>query len=226
LGPVKSVYSGTGSAVHCFLKKTVNGAMVQRIFNRMADFPKALALVFPLSGLSIPASARTAVHDEVVDLFGRLRTPLLRYMLSMRLTVHDAEEIVQEVFVALFEHLNEGKPRTNLQAWVFRVAHNLALKHRVQIQKECVASRDDHADRSPGPEEHAASVQRQDRLMAVVRALPEQDRCCLSLRSEGLRYREIAAILGISLGSVANSLERSLARIARADECGRPNVAR
>ena len=60
-------------------------------------------------------------------------------------------------------------------------------------------------------------IERQQRLLAVVRAMPEQDQCCLSLRAEGLRYRDIAEVLGISLGSVANSLERSLSRLTRAD---------
>jgi RNA polymerase sigma-70 factor (ECF subfamily) len=58
----------------------------------------------------------------------------------------------------------------------------------------------------------------QRRLRAVVRALPEQDRKCLFLRAEGLRYREISEILDISLGAVSLSLARSLARIARAAE--------
>jgi DNA-directed RNA polymerase specialized sigma24 family protein len=49
-------------------------------------------------------------------------------------------------------------------------------------------------------------------------ALPEQNRWCLYLRAEGLRYREIAEVLDISLGSVSLCLERSLARIARAAE--------
>ena len=43
--------------------------------------------------------------------------------------------------------------------------------------------------------------------------LPEQDRRCLYLRAEGLRYREISTILDMSLGSVSLSLERSLARM-------------
>jgi len=51
--------------------------------------------------------------------------------------------------------------------------------------------------------------------MAVVEALPEQDRRCLFLRAEGLRYREIAEILDMSLGGVSLSLARSLARLAR-----------
>jgi RNA polymerase sigma-70 factor (ECF subfamily) len=56
------------------------------------------------------------------------------------------------------------------------------------------------------------------RLAAVLRALPERDRRCLTLRAEGLRYREIAGTLAISLGAVSLSLTRSLARIARAAE--------
>ncbi len=56
------------------------------------------------------------------------------------------------------------------------------------------------------------------RLLAVVDALPQQDRRCLYLRAEGLPYREIAGILDISLGAVSLSLARSLARIGRAAE--------
>jgi len=62
--------------------------------------------------------------------------------------------------------------------------------------------------------------QRQNRLVAVLRALPEQDQRCLRLRAEGLRYREIADVLGISLGSVAASLSLSLERLGRADRRG------
>ncbi len=51
-----------------------------------------------------------------------------------------------------------------------------------------------------------------------MRALPEQDRACLALRAEGIRYREIAEILGVSLGTVALSLERSLAKLSRVQE--------
>ena len=51
----------------------------------------------------------------------------------------------------------------------------------------------------------------------MLEALPEQDQRCLILRAEGLKYREIAEILGISLGSVSMSLARSLARMTRAE---------
>jgi RNA polymerase sigma-70 factor (ECF subfamily) len=86
----------------------------------------------------------------------------------------------------------------------------------MEVSLHCDA--DAQADSALNPEQQAAAAQRQMRLQSLVRALPEQDRCCLALRAEGLRYREIAEILGISLGSVAGSLARSLHRIARADK--------
>jgi RNA polymerase sigma-70 factor (ECF subfamily) len=72
-------------------------------------------------------------------------------------------------------------------------------------------------DPSPSPEEQISSTQRQRRLLAVVDALPNDDQSCLRLRAEGLRYREIAAVLNMSLGAVSISLTRSLARLMRAD---------
>ena len=46
---------------------------------------------------------------------------------------------------------------------------------------------------------------------------PDRDRRCLLLRAEGLRYRDIAGTLGMSLGGVAKSLARSIARLVNVD---------
>ena len=167
------------------------------------------------------ACAASTLEEEVVAMFERHRSPLLRYLLSFRIAAPDAEEIVQEVFLSLFQHLRKGKSRANLQGWLFKVAHNLAFKNRTRAQRQSPALPEAQVDSAPGPEEQMADLQRQNRLLAVVRALPEVDQCCLLLRAEGLRYREIAEVLGISLGAVANSLERSLSRLSRADNCRR-----
>jgi RNA polymerase sigma-70 factor (ECF subfamily) len=159
-----------------------------------------------------------SLENEVTELFDRWRDPLLRYILTIGLPVHDGEEIVQEVFLALFQHLAGAKPRTNLRGWVFRVGHNLALKRRIAAGTHLLDGAHCQVhDPAPDPEAALATKQRQSRLLAVVEALPEQDRQCLNLRAEGLRYREIAEVLGISLGSVAASLSRSLERLRRAD---------
>lgn len=165
-----------------------------------------------------------SLEHEILSLFDLLRVQLLRYAISFGLSVHDGEDIIQEVFLALFHHLREGRSRSNLRGWVFRVAHNLALKRRAMnraryhIGEGDGSFGDEHSDPAPSPEELLLFSERQASLLAAVRALPEIDQWCLGLRAEGLRYREISEVLGISLGSVSNSLARSLARLMRTDK--------
>jgi RNA polymerase sigma-70 factor (ECF subfamily) len=184
----------------------------------MASIPPEAAISLPVLTSAATGSRPSKLEEEVVALFEQLRNPLLRYLLSFRIAVPDAEEIVQEAFLSLFQHLRQGKSRANLQGWLFKVAHNLALKNRLKSQRQSPSPPEPQIDSAPGPEDQAADIQRQHRLMAVVKALPELDQCCLSLRAEGLRYREISQVLGISLGAVANSLEKSLSRLSRAGE--------
>ncbi len=160
---------------------------------------------------------------EVMTIFDAYRTRLLGYVSAFGLTGHDGEEVVQEVFLSLFCHLRMGKSRSNLRGWVFRVAHNLALKQRMANRRwldrvETERDMESVEAATLNPEVQLLADQRQGRLLAVVAALPEQDRLCFSLRAEGLRYREIAEVLGMSLGSVSVSLTRSMARLMRADD--------
>jgi RNA polymerase sigma-70 factor (ECF subfamily) len=185
--------------------------------------PRSLALP-ALADATARRESAARLEEEVISLFDQSRDRLLRYLLTFGLTIHDGEEVVQEVFLALFQHLARGRSRENLPAWLFRVAHNLALKRRYRLRRGVEVPHEDalEADKAvdPGlsPEESVIHGQRRERLLAVIDALPELDRRCLSLRSEGLRYRQIARVLDMSLGSVSASLARSLARMTRAVE--------
>jgi RNA polymerase sigma-70 factor (ECF subfamily) len=187
----------------------------------MSDAPKDSTLdIRLLAAASGRHSVKPRLEEEITALFDQWRGALLRYLSTFGLPRHDGEEVVQEVFLSLFSHLQKDKPRTNLRGWLFRVAHNLALKRRDAESKAAGVAAD--VDNLPhpalNPEQELAGTQRYQRLSSILRALPEQDRRCLYLRAEGLRYREIAEVLGISLGSVSSSLERSLARFQRADQ--------
>jgi RNA polymerase sigma-70 factor, ECF subfamily len=177
-----------------------------------------------------PDDRRDRLAEDVAALFDQFRNPLLRYLSSFGLALPDGEEVLQEVFLSLFQHLDRGKPFTSIRGWLFRVAHNLALRRRNRTRRdseawaqagvEHLAAEHLVTDPGPNPEDQLASSQTQQRLLAVVEALPEQDRRCLFLRAEGLRYRDIAEILDMSLGGVSLSLTRSLARLARhAESC-------
>lgn len=192
--------------------------MSTRPQNAAIDFALATRIEAALS----PSSE--SVEREVIFLFDEYRDRLLRYVVSIGLSIHDGEDVIQEVFLSLFRHLKLARSRENLQGWLFRVAHNLALKSRnkKQRQQARVASEPElmlaRVDPGENPEEQLANRQQQKRLRAVMQALPEQDRWCLYLRAEGLRYRDIASVVGISLGAVANSLAKSMERLMRANE--------
>jgi len=182
-------------------------------------------------GLSLPATfvgyseSSASTQSEVLRLFDECAPGLRRYVAAFGLTIEVTEDVVQEVFLQLFRHLQLGRSRENLRGWMFRVGHNLALKQRLKVARRQrwegtwdLSIVDRVIDPAANPEEQLADDRRTRRLRAVVLALPERDRQCLFLRAEGLRYRDIAKTLDVSLGAVAKSLARTMTRLTTVDE--------
>jgi RNA polymerase sigma-70 factor (ECF subfamily) len=160
---------------------------------------------------------------EVAAWFDYTQGPLLRYLSACGLKRAEAEEVVQDVFVAFFDHLRKEKPRDNLRGWLFRTAYHLGLKQVSKgLRRRAVPLQDggafEQASKEPDPEQRLARIERRKQMAAVVQAMAPKDRACLVLRAEGLRYREIAAALGISLGSVAVSMNRAIAKLRAGEE--------
>ena len=189
----------------------------------MATLPQDTLLDLALPVPRQPTDPRF-VHGEVLLLFDECRGGVQRYARSLGIGASDAEDVVQETFLALHRHLLRNGDRSNLRGWVFRVARNLTLKRRARrgwsarIVFAGGVVQEDRIDPASNPEERLLAGQRQSQLQAVLRALPGRDRQCLQLRAEGLRYREIAAVLGVSVGTVAGSLARAATRVRRAEE--------
>ena len=98
----------------------------------MSDAPvKSTLDIQLLVGAAGQNTRKRGLEEDVTELFEQWRGALLRYLSAVGLSQHDSEEIVQEVFLSLFCHLRKEKARTNLRGWLFRVAHNLALKRRI-----------------------------------------------------------------------------------------------
>ena len=166
---------------------------------------------------------RAEVELEVLQLFDASSDALARYVATLGVPHHDVEDVTQDVFLALYRHLMRDLPRTHLRGWLYRVAHNLSLKH-LRSQSRSRSKIESYlrlasgpSDSASNPEQALSESQRQQRLLSVFRALMPQDRECLALRAEGLRYREISRILGMSLGAVAKSVARSMQRLENVD---------
>lgn len=165
--------------------------------------------------------------DEVV------RTHSSRvYRLAYRLTgnKHDAEDLTQEVFVRVFRSLSSYTPGT-FEGWLHRITTNLFLdmaRRRARIRFEGL--HEDAPDRMRGREPTPAQAY-DDRHFDpdVQRALdelaPEFRAAVVLCDIEGLSYEEIAATLGVKLGTVRSRIHRGRTQLRNALAHRRPRTA-
>lgn len=166
----------------------------------------------------LPRAARTtpALEDRVAQLFVELRSDVFRYLITLGLKPPQAQEATQEVFLRLYETLKRSDNIENPRAWIFRVAHNYGLK--VRAREACEQPYDPDialrlVDPEVDPEMSVIERERALRFHRAVESLSEQQRRCLLLRLEGLRYGEIGAVLGISASAVGEFLRRAIVRL-------------
>ena len=160
----------------------------------------------------------TGLQDQVSRLFEEARDDVYRYLLTIGLHPPQAQEATQEVFLRLYTTLRKGEEIQNPRAWVFRVAHNLGLKIRARQHSEEpfepeLGAR--YATRANTPETDLIERERMLRFHDAVTGLSEQQRRCLFLRMEGLRYPEIGSALGISASAVGEFLRRAIVRLKK-----------
>lgn len=145
------------------------------------------------------------------------------YRLAYRLTgnQHDAEDLTQEVFVRVFRSLNSYTPGT-FEGWLHRITTNLFLDQMRRRQRIRFDALPDDADsRIPGREhgpERAWEHNNLDKdVQAALATLPAEFRAAVVLCDiEGLSYEEIAATLGVKLGTVRSRIHRGRAQLREA----------
>jgi RNA polymerase sigma-70 factor (ECF subfamily) len=169
-------------------------------------------------GMSRQERNTAALRDEVGKLFEEARDDVYRYLLTLGLHPPRAQEAVQEVFLRLYTALRKGEKLENPRAWVFRVAHNLGLKIRARQNSEAPFDPqwgEQFAGAGGNPESELLERERMSRFHSAVEGLSEQQRRCLFLRMEGLRYPEIGSVLGISASTVGEFLRRAMERLKK-----------
>jgi RNA polymerase sigma-70 factor (ECF subfamily) len=157
--------------------------------------------------------------DEVEALYLECRDDVYRYLVSFGLTPAQAQDATQEAFLRLHQEARRGGMPRHPRAWVFKVAHNAGLAERLRLVNRSVALEPEMegAAHDPSPSAERLAMERQDasRLRRAIAALSEQQRRCLYLRAEGLRYADIAGALGVGISTVAEFLARATARLKK-----------
>ncbi len=87
---------------------------------------------FPLN-LPLPRFATDSC--EATDLYRELRKPLLRYLAGLGLSAEEAQDVAQDAFLSLHEHLAADGSQENIRSWVFRVAHNRARNYQQRLRQ-------------------------------------------------------------------------------------------
>jgi RNA polymerase sigma-70 factor, ECF subfamily len=166
------------------------------------------------------ATAAVRAHEEALHWFDELRDPLRRYLMCAGASPADADEAVQESFLRLYRHLEKNGALSNLRGWVYQVARNYLRDERKSARRQRTVPLDDameregrFADPRGSPEHCALGEERTRRLRAAIEKLPQQERECILLRASGLRYREIAEVLGTNISSAGLLVRRAVARL-------------
>ena len=178
----------------------------------------------------VPTTVQPAtVHDGVGDAWTApswdevVRTHSARvYRLAYRLTgnPHDAEDLTQEVFVRVFRSLANYTPGT-FEGWLHRITTNLFLdqvRRKARIRFDALP---DDAERLPSNDRGPAQVYDETHfdhdVQAALDALPPDFRAAVVLCDlEGLSYEEIAATLGVKIGTVRSRIHRGRSQLRAA----------
>jgi RNA polymerase sigma factor (sigma-70 family) len=142
------------------------------------------------------------------------------YRLAYRLTgnPHDAADLTQDVFVRVFRSLSTYTPGT-FEGWLHRITTNLFLdqvrrKQRIRFDALGEDAGDRLASREPGPAQVYDDTHFDDDVQRALDALSPDFRAAVVLCDiEGLSYEEIAATLGIKLGTVRSRIHRGRSQL-------------
>ena len=128
----------------------------------------------------------------------------------------DAEDVVQEAFVRALRFFSSLRGE-DARAWLLTIVRNTWYE---RVPRRAGSNRTDEdaenrADTSPDPETQLIQQQTVEQVQRALEQLPTDFREVLALRElEGLSYKEIAAIVGIPLGTVMSRLARARERFA------------
>lgn len=203
------VLSGLSAARHSLEEA---GAVAQATSQAGAAGPMSEALPDAEVSAWVPPS-----WDEVVRQHSA-RVYRLAYRLSGN--AHDAEDLTQETFVRVFRSLANYQPGT-FEGWLHRITTNLFLDLVRRRQRIHFDALPEDAERMPGsapsPEQVYADTYLDPQIQAALDALPPDFRVAVVLCDiEGLTYQEIAATLGIKLGTVRSRIHRGRVQLREA----------
>ena len=185
----------------------------------------------PLQDLSnrpdadVVALAQRGREDAFRELVRRYERPVFSLIIRMVRDSATAEDLAQDTFIKVLNHIDKYRPEFKLSSWLFKIANNVAIDHLRRRQVDTVSmSGSAHAgtpaeveatsfDVASGDESALDELQSKELgsaiEVAIARLRPEYRSCILLRHVEGRSYEEIAATLDLPLGTVKTYIHRA-----------------
>ena len=184
--------------------------------------PPVNAMDVPIGGAGAEADTRegaatlVSMAQFVLRQYEREHIALRRFLLFTGVSDAVAQEIVQETFLRLHQHAGSLQ-NLNIRAWLYRVARNLALNEHAAARQKNLQPVDRESESlyrdDKSPETLFLQNEREERIRQAMARLSSAQRECLVLRTRGMKYREIAEVLQITVSSVGENIQRGLEKL-------------
>jgi RNA polymerase sigma-70 factor, ECF subfamily len=145
------------------------------------------------------------------EAFGALvtkyRTKILITVYGMVRNEHDAWDLSQDVFLKAWRSIHQFKEQSSFYTWLYRISMNATIESLRRTRHEEVELTDAIPSSSSGPHANYRCTEIRERVNAALSKLSPEHQAVIVLKEiEGMQYYEIAAILGLSIGTVMSRL--------------------
>jgi RNA polymerase sigma-70 factor (ECF subfamily) len=171
------------------------------------------------------------VEENSEKIYRKFRPRVRSFFLSKGFSPQESEDLTQDVFLRVFKSIDTFRRESRFERWLWEIASHIYLNEIRRRRTEKRDAREQSLDAAtetedgstptlalpsadPSPEEEVIRNERSKALHAALKELPDQMRRCCILRYErGLKYREIAALMGISIETVKAHLHQARKRL-------------
>jgi RNA polymerase sigma-70 factor, ECF subfamily len=186
--------------------------------------PPALDLL-NLPDADVVALAQQGRDTAFRELIRRYERPVFSLIYRMVRDRELAEDLAQDTFIKVLNHIDRYRPEFKLSSWLFKIANNVAIDHLRRRQLDTVsidgsphaqtadaveATRFDVVDQQESALDEMEARELGTSIEKAISGLRPEYRSCIMLRHvEGRSYEEIAATLDLPLGTVKTYIHRA-----------------
>ncbi len=146
--------------------------------------------------------------DSFADIIGRYQAPIFRYLYRLTGNYDLALDLRQDTFIQAYKGIRKTDITVSFKSWLYRIATNCALQH-LRRKRRILFLPLKEEDTEQHEEDRSGSLDEQMVVRDVLARIPAEQRVCLVLHHvEGLKYREIGEVLGISEEAVRKRVSR------------------